>query len=359
LSRGVIGLDFVRFGAAMMVVLYHLAYLSWAKATSSPGAIAGGVADYAVMAPFSAWGWVGVEIFFVISGFVISFSAEKATAFTFFRSRAVRLYPAAWVCASITLLAVLFIAPETQPSLIANYLRSLVLSPIGPWVDGVYWTLGVEIVFYATVFAVLMLGQFPRIPLLFAAMGCASAAFWLAWFLAPGLMGKLPYQFTPLLLLDQGCFFALGGFAWLATKQRLLAWHWLVIAICVAAGLAQITHTAAGLAARVGGAPVWLPAVVWLIGMGAVIASIALAKRAPSARWAGIARSVGLATYPLYLLHDVVGAAIIRLMAFAPWAGLLAAIVLVVAFSFVISTWVEPPLQRWLRGRIDALAARR
>ena len=42
-----------------------------------------------------AWvGWVGVEIFFELSGFVIAYSAEGASAFVFFRSRFFRLMPA-------------------------------------------------------------------------------------------------------------------------------------------------------------------------------------------------------------------------------------------------------------------------
>jgi peptidoglycan/LPS O-acetylase OafA/YrhL len=49
------------------------------------------------------FGWVGVEIFFVISGFVIAFTAEGASSRAFLRSRVLRLVPGPWICATIAL----------------------------------------------------------------------------------------------------------------------------------------------------------------------------------------------------------------------------------------------------------------
>jgi len=71
------GLDLVRFAAALIVTLFHLAYFGWHKTSSAP-------ADFAlklsgVGSIFSS-GWVGVPIFFVLSGFVIAFSATGRTA---------------------------------------------------------------------------------------------------------------------------------------------------------------------------------------------------------------------------------------------------------------------------------------
>ena len=47
------------------------------------------------------FGWIGVQIFFVISGIVIANSAQSATPFRFAVSRFLRLYPAAWIAAAI------------------------------------------------------------------------------------------------------------------------------------------------------------------------------------------------------------------------------------------------------------------
>lgn len=80
--RHVIGLDALRFIAAMLVVAYHYGFWFWVDPSpvSSPGL------QHLISFPelFSSthFGWVGVQIFFVISGFVIAFSGERAGAYT-------------------------------------------------------------------------------------------------------------------------------------------------------------------------------------------------------------------------------------------------------------------------------------
>ncbi len=96
------GLDLIRFLSAVLVVLFHV-YAFGGDAPIWP-------AD-AVHAPLSwlqpvAWmGWIGVQIFFVISGFVIAASAQASLAGPFLKKRAIRLLPALWISASLALLA--------------------------------------------------------------------------------------------------------------------------------------------------------------------------------------------------------------------------------------------------------------
>lgn len=126
------GLDLVRFVAG--VAGFHLGYWAWRDAPSP------------LLPAISSWvafGWVGVEVFFVISGFVIAKSAANKTVTQFIKSRAKRLYPAVWICATITAVR--------SPTTIKSYLRSITLFPLGPWVSIVYWTLPLEMAFYAAV----------------------------------------------------------------------------------------------------------------------------------------------------------------------------------------------------------------
>jgi peptidoglycan/LPS O-acetylase OafA/YrhL len=78
------GIDALRCLSAVLVAIFHFTYYN-------PNARWG--------MPF---GWVGVEVFFVISGVVIANSASAASPKEFVIGRFLRLYPAAWIAAPLT-----------------------------------------------------------------------------------------------------------------------------------------------------------------------------------------------------------------------------------------------------------------
>jgi peptidoglycan/LPS O-acetylase OafA/YrhL len=90
-------LDPLRFAAALGVAVFHLTFWSWAWPSIgvAPGFEHYVAADlqFQSAASFTWFGWVGVEIFFVISGFVIANSARNVSAREFLFGRALRLYP--------------------------------------------------------------------------------------------------------------------------------------------------------------------------------------------------------------------------------------------------------------------------
>jgi len=110
------------------------------------------------------YGYLGVHIFFVISGFVIPWSLFRAQYVLrdyprFLLKRNVRLYPPYLASIAVTILATNFImAPwfglprvdVTGPSLLAHfaYLNDLIHVP---WVNVVYWTLAIEFQWYLLV----------------------------------------------------------------------------------------------------------------------------------------------------------------------------------------------------------------
>ena len=62
-----------------------------------------------ILGPMLDYGWAGVELFFVVSGFVICMTLERSSGlWDFFRRRLARLWPAMLVCASITMLVAQF-----------------------------------------------------------------------------------------------------------------------------------------------------------------------------------------------------------------------------------------------------------
>src|SRR5262245_17849346 len=203
------GLDFVRFYAAFLVALFHFAV--WPNAAIHSVITLVDERRISFLEPFAHFGAVGVEIFFVLSGLVIANSAAHTTAFEFLRGRVLRLYPAAWVCATLTLLAWLA-TTKFSADLVFRYMNSLTLWYRGPWIDAVYWTLAVEIKFYLLMFVVLLAGTFRHAAVLAWALLLASCCY----IAAAMLQATMPLGSTFL----YGAFFATGIFIWLSTTRK-------------------------------------------------------------------------------------------------------------------------------------------
>jgi peptidoglycan/LPS O-acetylase OafA/YrhL len=209
------GIDAVRLSCALMVAVFHLLFWSWAGAYSTidqTNHIFAQAAQFEPVVGFTWYGWVGVEIFFVISGLVISNSASGASPLEFLKGRALRLYPSAWICATCTLVALLAIAGDPISVVIGPYLKSMLLFPKGPWIDAVYWTLSVEIAFYALIFLVLLTKTFALVHRVAWCLTFCSGIFngihlivQLGALSSPLYSAMLAWHPTLLLLLPHGC----------------------------------------------------------------------------------------------------------------------------------------------------------
>lgn len=352
-GRAIIAVDLLRFACAMLVVFYHFGAGDWITPSDHARVVLAGVAPPASSA-VARVGWIGVELFFVISGLVIARSAAGVDAATFIRRRALRLLPAAWICASLT--AAMFVANgQGDGALAAAWARSIAFFPVGPQVDGSYWTLGIEVVFYLTV-AALGRGEAARIERIAFVLGVASGTFWLASLLAPNLTALGNDRLAMLVLLPHGCLFALGitiaALAERVTVRRLAA-----LVAWTAASLVEIATHAAERVEHGVAASAPLAIAIFLVGLAVLLSGGWL--QAVLARWVapGAARVIGIMTYPLYLLHQDAGAV---LMAVAVGAGLVTeaaavtAAMMVVATAWLVAGRIEPPL----RARLAAVLNR-
>jgi peptidoglycan/LPS O-acetylase OafA/YrhL len=166
-SRRLLELDALRGIAAMSVVFFHL-----------------GIKYQSESHEFFNFGVTGVDLFFIISGFVILMTLERTKSWKdFIISRVSRLYPAYWVCVSLTALLILIrgkLIPEfIHDNLLREYLFNLTM--FQRWVgvkdlEGPYWTLIVELIFYAVMLAIFMLRQLKHIELIGAAALIPSVA---------------------------------------------------------------------------------------------------------------------------------------------------------------------------------------
>lgn len=363
--RQIVGVDAIRCLAAIFVMIFHLSYWIWAGMQFHPGLGGSTPVDYVWLAPFTSFGWVGVQVFFVISGFVIIYSAQNATPFRFFRSRFLRLVPAAWICASITAAALLLSGTgyTTQGGLATAWLKAVTFYPFRGWIDNAYWTLGIELAFYAVVFLVIASGMFRRIYWLVGLIGMVSSLFWFTAFAVEILFGShgvtrvAIFRLTDLLLLQHGCLFALGAFVCLAHSRRLNRLELGCLLAFVVGGLLEIrweAHLVDALAAS--HRPAVIPMVVWSLCVLAIAASVRwnslLAGFGPG--FVAGMRAIGLLTYPLYLVHQFVGYVIIDTLRkyVADSAALIIAIAVCLLLALLISRFLEPAvrtvLARWL-----------
>lgn len=112
------GLDLFRFAAAGLVMAFHLACTSWLVPSSEAAELVGRPMAFPGLLPLSSIGWIGVPIFFVISGYVIAYSASRTSASAFFMSRFLRLMPGIMFCATVTFALALAFAPDAPIVLI-------------------------------------------------------------------------------------------------------------------------------------------------------------------------------------------------------------------------------------------------
>jgi peptidoglycan/LPS O-acetylase OafA/YrhL len=325
-------LDPLRFAAALGVAIFHQMFWSWAWVSIGvPGFERTVAADvlYPSAAPFTWFGWVGVEIFFVISGFVIANSASTCSPGQFLLGRALRIYPAVWVCATATFLVLLLFGSGPASEFILPYIHAMLMVPkgvTGQWLDEVYWTLAAETAFYGLVFCAMLT---KKITLRHLAWGLTiySAIFNGVALLVASCTtpSDLPYLIILMFrvpcaafLLTHGCFFALGIWLFISANRELTALEQVAIAVTCLSGAAEIYFFASFFLTSIpaiSDQSALMPIMVW----AAAVLLIAIAAKR-SRRSVGTAspeapaylRTLGLITYPLYLTHNVIGTAIIR-----------------------------------------------
>lgn len=361
-------LDPLRFAAALGVAMFHQMFWSWAwTSIGVPGFERTVAADvlYPSAAPYTWFGWVGVEIFFVISGFVIANSASTSSPGEFLLGRALRIYPAVWVCATATFLVLLLFGSGPASEFILPYIHAMLMVPkgvTGQWLDEVYWTLAAETAFYGLVFCAMLT---KKITLRHLAWGLTIYS---AIFNAVALLvlscttpSDLPYLVILMFrvpcaafLLTHGCFFALGIWLFISANRQLTVLEQIAIAITCLSGAAEIYFFASFFLTSIpaiADQSALVPIMVW----AAAVLLIALAANRHR-RSAGIAspkapaylRTLGLITYPLYLTHNVIGTAIIRALVDAGWdatSAVWVALGMLVLVCWAICAKVEPAVR--------------
>ena len=272
-----------------------------------------------------SFGYLGVQLFFLISGFVIFMTLERtSSAADFVVSRFSRLYPTYWCAVALSVAGVALSGPPTLQLPWHEVLANLTMVPRlfhARNVDGSYWTLFVELVFYAWALLAHQLGGLGRV------RGLLLCALVLRLLEGTHLL-PMPGFVSTLLILKFIPWFACGIAVFhlvrhgpRAADLALVLGAMLVVAVCDGGVLSLAVPVVSGL--------LYAAARSRLPGLSA----------APLL-W------LGRISYPLYLLHQALGLGLLMQL-HAAGVGANASVALVIMGMLLAASalhrWVEQP----------------
>jgi peptidoglycan/LPS O-acetylase OafA/YrhL len=342
-------IDLLRFLAALAVVLYHYTFRGVTASEQS-------IMPYPWLAPVAMYGYLGVNLFFLISGFVILMTASSGSLKSFFTSRVSRLYPAFWACCTVTFLAILAIGAPRHTATLTQYLVNMTMLSeffgVQP-IDGVYWSLFVEIKFYAMVAMVLAIRKINH-----------AQRFLAIWLLASIALVVFPNRriLRDILIVDYAAYFIAGATLYLVWREGWTMTRLTMVATSWVLALYQSRLFANGLTNHF--ATVFEYSVVaGLITLFFIIMALVAAKRTGifgRTNWL----LLGAITYPLYLLHETVGYMIFNVAypTINPhvllWGMIFAMLLVAYAVHVLVEKPFAPRLRRVLNKAIESMAGR-
>lgn len=342
-------LDGLRGAAIFWVLLFH-AYVRWPEVVPYGNRFSG--------VPYVAYGWLGVQLFFLISGFVIFMTLEKSAGFRDFMSRRwLRLFPAMLLCSMLIFATAPFFheRPAGVPTIRdllpgltfvdPTWWNLIVDSPQGV-LEGAFWSLFVEMKFYLVagwlfflVGGARMIGTLVGLFLLARAAMFVSAQhpeFALHWLL----------QLMDLLSAKYFGWFAAGALYYRYFHERRRGLLVMAVLVALASALTQDGYQVH---------PELFALSVVILFTAAILS--ALVKRTLTHP---VFLFFGFVSYPLYLLHEnMMVSAIAKVGIAAPWMPAfllpLLPILLVSGVAWLVAAYAEP----WLREKLRPFVRRK
>ncbi|WP_283214515.1 acyltransferase family protein [Methylorubrum aminovorans] len=340
--------------AALMVVVHH--------AQNEAAILAGRTGADFIPRHWLPWP-AGVDIFFVISGFIIVHAAgplygRPGARSRFIAHRVARLVPLYWLVTGLYLALGLAMpallsgegGPPDAARTLASFLFWPMARPDGAVLPlyGLGWTLNYEMAFYALFALGLGFSRRGAVAWLVGALALVV----LAGQLTPAAPVPLAFWSDPIVLE-----FAFGaglgllradGFRLHAPSRAALA----------AAGLFGLALAPSETSVRL---------LAWGLPAAFLVAAAVLGRDRPesvpgggAARLLGAAERLGDASYALYLLHPFVLRAVREGLLrtglaapLGPWPSLVLLVVLTLPAALLVHRWVERPLTRLVRRRLE------
>jgi len=320
-QKRLLELDALRGIAALAVMNYHYFY----RYNSLYG-------HENLFVDWSTFGQYGVHLFFIISGFVIFWTLHRVKKpADFIVSRISRLYPAYWLAVAFTFILVsIFGLPGREVSIssaIANLMMFHGYFHI-PNVDGVYWTLTVELTFYFWIFLVYRIGFLNKIEYLLLPLVIASVLNSLHLIYLPGIILKL-------LLIKYIAFFLAGICYYRLAHNEHKNRSVVILLISLAATF--FTYPLQGFI---------LFLIIFIVFFLAISGSLAFLKARPLV-------FLGSISYSLYLIHQNLGYIIINNFythAVNPLIAIIVSMTISIITASIFFYFIEKPALKIIRN---------
>jgi len=344
-------IDLFRFVAALSVLLYHYLFRGYAADNLSS-------LDFSEIAGYFQYGYLGVDIFFMISGFVIALSLKGRSIKDFAISRITRLYPAYWFCLLFTFTMMLIFGLPSYPVSFKEMLVNLTMFQgfvKVKDVDGVYWSLLVELKFYLLIGFYLFVNKFRKISinhLLYA---------WLALTVVYSFLSHLFVMkaISFFLFLNWSSYFIAGMILFDVYKSNLDLRKSALLLVCCLASCYQAVARIDWLEGHYHTefSPIIICAIVTMFYALMTLVSTGHLRSINSPKLIHL----GVLTYPLYLIHQNVGFIIFNHLGSSMNKYLLFTLttILMLALSFGINKCIENPLAKRLKSSLQGSFASR
>ena len=315
-------LDVLRGIAASSVLLFHYTY----GYREYYGHILNPKYDF-------IYGNLGVELFFIISGYVIFSSITKVnSAKNFLFRRFSRIYPTFWFCMFVSFFLVILFLPGHVENYQLKWTATMISSFFGcKPTEGVYWTLLYEFFFYIQIALLLFLKQIDNI------IWWGVLQLSLIWINAFTHLFNI--KFCMAANLDWGMLFFVG-ILFYKLKNSSDKGKWsihVLIALCYLTSCITLQFFSERIAVLI------FFIIFYLFSFGLL----------DWVKWKPFI-FLGSISYPLYLLHMSIGYIIMNAIkgyfTFSPFIFICIPALIVVLLAYFVHRFIETPTNKYLRG---------
>lgn len=341
-------IDLLRFIAAMGIVLAHYLFRGYRADNLS-------VISFEELGDWMKYFFVFIDLFFIISGFVITLSIRGKTLREYVKSRVLRVFSVYWVCALITyLVIVLFGAPRFNASFtqfLANLTLMHDLMDIEA-LDGVYWTMVIEVKFYLLSAVYVAIQHFKKVTIE------ACAYLWLGLSVLYVFFSHTTIMFLAnlALILEWAPAFIAGMLmARMYKTNKITVVNGMALITCVLLSVYHRLHFIMG-AAMYFKTDASEPLVVGLVVLMYLLVFLIVRNKLKFLNKPFFIY-LGILTYPLYLLHQNIGYIIFNNLNeyLNKYVILSFTILFMLVLSYILNRYVEAPITKYLNSILSTV----